>query len=105
MLQLLWLLAILCVSAQQTPAPVRRWVFEEPLRVCYVSLVTFNGRCNGSPESQWEELEDPAVPKGGWCGNGTDYCGYDVDVWECAPQTLMLSNTFWVFAAWFMCLS
>jgi hypothetical protein len=92
MLQALLLLAALGVSAQQTPAPVRRWMFEEPLRVCYVSLVTFSVRCNGSPEPKWEDREKPhgPVPEGGWCGKGINYCGYDVDVWECVSQIIAL---------------
>jgi hypothetical protein len=85
----MWQLVLLLAStphslAQPTPTPIRRWMFEKPLRVCYVSLVEFSSRCNGSPDPEWEMLEQPngPVPRGGWCQNG-DYCGYDVKVWEC----------------------
>lgn len=59
----------------------RAWTFQQPLRVCFVSLLDFSGRCNGSPEPEWESS---VQPEGGWCENGQDFCGYDVDVWRCA---------------------
>ena len=72
---------------QQAAAPAQQWSFPEPLRVCFVSLVEFSVRCNGSPDPALEQPEYPAgiVPRGGWCqGTGEDFCGYDVEVWRCA---------------------
>ena len=65
-----------------------KWNFTEPLRVCYVSLLDFSSRCNGSPNATWEGALQPvgAVPREGWCSPGEDFCGYDVDVWECASS-------------------
>lgn len=87
-----WLLSLLAacgsagraVSAQEA----QQWSFPEPLRVCFASLADFSVRCNGSPEPQWEDAEQPkgSVPVGGWCQDtGEDFCGYDVEVWRCAP--------------------
>jgi hypothetical protein len=72
-------------------------MFEKPLRVCYVSLVEFSSRCNGSPDPEWEMLEQPngPVPRGGWCQNG-NYCGYDVKVWECVFEKHYLYTFFTV---------
>ena len=79
------LLGVACAQAQ--PGAVQ-WDFEQPLRVCTASIQDFGARCNGAVHPSLEELPKPAglVPPQGWCLPGVDFCGYDVSVFQCAPQ-------------------
>lgn len=87
------------------PLATTEWDFGAPLRVCFVSLLDFSGRCNGSPIPNLEELEQPdgPVPRGGWCQDkgGGDFCGYDVDVWRSVtPFSHMIRfHAIWDFLA------
>lgn len=66
------------------------WTFPQPLRVCFTSLLDFSGRCNGAPTPEFEARPNSgegSPPSNGWCSNGEDFCGYDVQVWQCAPAS------------------
>ena len=81
----LWLLAAAVTahaqSGQLAALSKIKWNFTAPLRVCTASIEDFGARCNGSPVEEWET---DAEPKEGWCADGVDFCGYDVDIWTCA---------------------
>ena len=62
-----------------------------PIQVCVASIQDFAARCNGGPTSLSEpQMPLGPVPKGGWCNDGTDFCGYSVDVWEAVAKRLNL---------------
>lgn len=95
-MRLLGAIVLLCCSSARAAIP--DWPFanplERPLVVCTASIADVTSRCS---RGQYIDLQSPE-PNGGWCSDGGDFCGYDLDLWwyvlrSRAPAPVMPTRT------------